>query len=99
MKAKMTACPKPLGEFWGHWTTPPRPTTSTSPRLGIELVIMVDLFMALLSFVELAPRAYRLKASNAAPAQFNITGTISRRLCCMVTAVVKVRPDAVTVAG
>jgi hypothetical protein len=28
---------------------------------------MVDVFMALLSFVESAPRAYRLKASNAAP--------------------------------
>jgi hypothetical protein len=28
-------------------------------------VDVVDLFMALLSFVESAPRAYRLKASNA----------------------------------
>jgi hypothetical protein len=30
-------------------------------------VNVVGLFMALLSFVESAPRAYRLKASNAAP--------------------------------
>jgi hypothetical protein len=37
---------------------------------------MVDLFMALLSFVESAPRAYRLKASNAAPASSTSTGTI-----------------------
>jgi hypothetical protein len=33
--------------------------------------------MALLSFVESAPRAYRLKASNAAPASSTSTGTIS----------------------
>jgi hypothetical protein len=30
-------------------------------------VDVVTLFMALLSFVESAPRAYRLKVSNAAP--------------------------------
>jgi hypothetical protein len=30
-------------------------------------VNVVGLFMALLSFAESAPRAYRLKASNAAP--------------------------------
>jgi len=35
-------------------------------------VDVVSLFMALLSFVESAPRAYRLKASNAAPPYFNI---------------------------
>ena len=34
--------------------------------------------MALLSFVESAPRAYRLKASNAAPASSTSTGTISK---------------------
>jgi hypothetical protein len=44
----------------------------------MALVIMVDLFMALLSFVESAPRAYRLKASNAAPASSTSTGTIPR---------------------
>jgi hypothetical protein len=43
----------------------------------MALVIMVDVFMALLSFVESAPRAYRLKASNAAPASSTSTGTIS----------------------
>ena len=31
--------------------------------------------MALLSFVESAPRAYRLKASNAAPSSSTSTGT------------------------
>jgi hypothetical protein len=34
------------------------------------------LFMALLSFVESAPRAYRLKASNAAPPISTSIGTI-----------------------
>jgi hypothetical protein len=40
-------------------------------------VNVVGLFMALLSFVETAPRAYRLKASNAAPPFFNIRRDIS----------------------
>jgi hypothetical protein len=44
-------------------------------------VDVVDLFMALLSFVESAPRAYRLKASNAAPPFFNIRRDIGRRIC------------------
>src|SRR5664280_2908961 len=39
--------------------------SSFSTLVGIA-VDVVDLFMALLSFVESAPRAYRLKASNAA---------------------------------
>jgi hypothetical protein len=34
------------------------------------------LFMALLSFVESAPRAYRLKVSNAAPSILTSSGTI-----------------------
>src|SRR6516164_862568 len=38
-------------------------------RIAVDVVI---LFMALLSFVESAPRAYRLKVSNAAPSNFNI---------------------------
>src|ERR1700719_59641 len=38
-------------------------------------VDVVDLFMALLSFVESAPRAYRLKASNAAPPFSTSAGT------------------------
>jgi hypothetical protein len=37
---------------------------------------MLALFMALLSFVESAPRAYRLKASNAAPSSSTSTGAI-----------------------
>ena len=38
-------------------------------------VNVVGLFMALLSFVESAPRAYRLKASNAAPPISTSAGT------------------------
>jgi hypothetical protein len=38
-------------------------------------VNVVGLFMALLSFVESAPRAYRLKASNAAPPFSTSAGT------------------------
>jgi hypothetical protein len=38
-------------------------------------VDVVGLFMALLSFVESAPRAYRLKASNAAPPFSTSAGT------------------------
>jgi hypothetical protein len=41
-------------------------------------VDVVDLFMALLSFVESAPRAYRLKASNAAPPFSTSAGTSAR---------------------
>jgi hypothetical protein len=37
---------------------------------------MLDVVMALLSFVESAPRAYRLKASNAAPSSSTSDGTI-----------------------
>jgi len=39
-------------------------------------VDVVNVFMALLSFVESAPRAYRLKASNAAPPFSTSIGTI-----------------------
>src|ERR1700692_2480560 len=39
-------------------------------------VDVVDLFMALLSFVESAPRAHRLKASNAASPISTSIGTI-----------------------
>jgi hypothetical protein len=38
-------------------------------------VVVLNLFMALLSFVESAPRAYRLKASNAAPSISTFPGT------------------------
>jgi hypothetical protein len=39
-------------------------------------VDVISVFMALLSFVESAPRAYRLKASNAAPPFSTSIGTI-----------------------
>jgi hypothetical protein len=39
-------------------------------------VDVVSLFMALLSFVESAPRAYWLKASNAASPSSTSSGTI-----------------------
>src|SRR5579863_2094827 len=39
-------------------------------------VDVISVFMALLSFVESAPRAYRLKASNAAPPISTSIGTI-----------------------
>jgi hypothetical protein len=41
-------------------------------------VNVVGLFTALLSFVESAPRAYRLKASNAAPPFSTSAGTSAR---------------------
>src|SRR5271157_3264734 len=42
-------------------------------------VDVVGLFMALLSFVESAPRAYRLKASNAAPPFSTSAGTSAKK--------------------
>src|SRR5882672_9657374 len=50
---------------------------SFSALVGMA-VDVVSLFMALLSSVESAPRAYRLKASNAAPPISTSTGTIPR---------------------
>src|SRR5262249_48151096 len=49
---------------------------SSFNALGGTAVNEVVLFMALLSFVESAPRAYRLKASNAAPPISTSIGTI-----------------------
>src|SRR5579864_7463351 len=43
-------------------------------------VDVVGLFMALLSFVKSAPRAYRLKASNAAPPFSTSAGTSASEL-------------------
>jgi hypothetical protein len=43
--------------------------------LGIAVDIMVEVFMALLPFVDSTPRAYRLKASNAAPLISTSAGT------------------------
>jgi hypothetical protein len=48
-----------------------------SALVGI-VVDVVNLFMALLSSVESAPRAYRLKASNAAFPISTSIGTIAR---------------------
>ena len=49
--------------------------SSFSALVGMA-VDVVGLFMALLSFVKSAPRAYRLKASNAAPPISRSIGTI-----------------------
>src|SRR5262249_44199532 len=49
---------------------------SSFNALGGTAVDVVGLFMALLSFVGSAPRAYRLKASNAAPPISTSIGTI-----------------------
>jgi hypothetical protein len=43
---------------------------------GIAFVFMLDVFMGLLSFRESAPRAYRLKASNAPPPISTFPGAI-----------------------
>src|SRR5215467_8994386 len=45
---------------------------------GKAVSVVLTLFMALLSFVESAPRAYWLKASNAAPSFSTFPGTIPR---------------------
>ena len=43
--------------------------------LGTALVVVLNLFMALLSFRGITTRAYRLKASNAAPSISTFAGT------------------------
>src|SRR6516162_2826032 len=48
---------------------------------GKAVSVVLTLFMALLSFVESAPRAYWLKASNAAPSFSTFPGTIPRLFC------------------
>jgi hypothetical protein len=52
--------------------------SSFSALVGIAVDVVI-LFMALLSFVESAPRAYRLKVSNAVPSNFNIKRDDSQR--------------------
>src|SRR5215470_17390454 len=47
---------------------------------GKAVSVVLTLFMALLSFVESAPRAYRLKASNAAPSFSTFPGTFPLEL-------------------
>lgn len=53
--------------------------SSFSALVGIA-VDVISVFLALLSFVESAPRAYRLKASNAAPPISTSVGTIQKRV-------------------
>jgi hypothetical protein len=50
-------------------------------------VNVVGLFMALLSFAESAPRAYRLKASNAAPPISTSGGTSASIQCASAYAI------------
>src|SRR4029077_20536403 len=56
--------------------------SSFSSRVGTA-VDVISCFMALLSFVESAPRAYRLKASNAAPPISTSIGTIPFTDVCL----------------
>jgi hypothetical protein len=46
--------------------------------LGVAVVFVLNLFMALLSFRGISTRAYRLKASNAAPSISTSDGTSPR---------------------
>src|SRR5664280_996726 len=57
-------------------------------RSGRNRGDVVDLFMALLSFVESAPRAYRLKASNAASPISTSSGTIPGSLLAHVKGII-----------
>jgi|SRR5450830_383697 hypothetical protein len=47
------------------------------PVGGEAINVVLTFFMALLSFVDSTPRAYRLKASNAAPPISTFAGAIS----------------------
>jgi hypothetical protein len=49
--------------------------SSFSALVGIAVDVVI-LFMALLSFVESAPQAYRLKVSNAGPSISTSNGTM-----------------------
>ena len=48
---------------------------SSTIAVGTAAGDVVDFFMALLSFVDSTPRAYRLKVSNACPPISTLTGT------------------------
>src|ERR1700726_843051 len=50
--------------------------TAPIPVGGEAINVVLTFFMALLSFVDSAPRAYRLKASNAAPPISTFPGAI-----------------------
>src|SRR5258708_6684382 len=50
--------------------------TAPIPVGGEAIDVVLTFFMALLSFVDSTPRAYRLKASNAAPPISTFAGAI-----------------------
>src|ERR1700676_606093 len=52
---------------------------SSTIATGMTAAIVVNSFMALLSFVDSAPRAYRLKVGNACPPISTSTGTSPER--------------------
>src|SRR6266436_10178966 len=53
--------------------------TAPIPVGGEAIDVVLTFFMALLSFVDSTPRAYRLKASNAAPPISTFAGAIPGR--------------------
>src|SRR5712691_6359377 len=53
--------------------------TAPIPVGGEAIDVVLTFFMALLSFVDSTPRAYRLKASNAAPPISTFAGAIPSR--------------------
>src|SRR6478752_7703862 len=54
--------------------------TAPIPVGGETIDVVLTFFMALLSFVDSTPRAYRLKASNAAPPISTFAGAIPASL-------------------
>src|SRR5467141_544840 len=54
--------------------------TAPIPVGGEAINVVLTFFMALLSFVDSTPRAYRLKASNAAPPISTFPGAIPGRI-------------------
>src|SRR6266446_2157426 len=52
--------------------------TAPIPVGGEAIDVVLTFFMALLSFVDSTPRAYRLKASNAAPPISTFAGAIPK---------------------
>ena len=57
------------------------PAYTSGGLLITVVVIVLNLFMALLSFRGISTRAYRLKASNAAPSISTFAGTSSGHCC------------------
>src|SRR5665811_777297 len=56
--------------------------TAPIPVGGEAINVVLTFFMALLSFVDSTPRAYRLKASNAAPPISTFPGAIPIQIVC-----------------